>query len=294
MSIEKMSKNIIIALFIAFLMPMVVFADGSAMPPSDIFDLAVAGGVGGTSAQLTWTAPSADGNALLLEPVTSYDMRIATAEFFASQWSSRTVVTGMPTPGQPGTQESFTLSGLNPNTTYYVAVRGVDSFGLLSPGFNLITFATASAGPTTVSNVTFVPQLEGIAIPVAKSFTIAFYNAGTLTKAAEFTATSDSSGRVALPGTVSLAGGLYDITVSSSNYLRKKIFEYNLASNATVALPTMPAGDFNNDSIINSLDSSYISTRWFSNNATADINKDGVVNSIDWSYLSKNWFKTGD
>jgi len=293
MSIVKTLKiSLIFALFIAVLAPLAVYGDGSDIPPADITDLATVGGAGSNSVQLTWTAPGADGYS---EPATAYDMRLATFKFTSAQWSSLTRVTSVPVPNNvPGSQESFTLSGLNPNTTYYVAVRGADSFNVLSQVFNIVDFTTASTGPTTVSNVTFVTQLEGIVIPAAKSFTIAFYNAGTLTKAAEFTATSDSSGRVALPVTVSLAGGLYDISVSSSNYLRKKIFEYNLASNATVALPTLPAGDFNNDSIINSLDSSYISTRWFSNNATADINKDGVVNSIDWSYLSKNWFKTGD
>ena len=292
MSIVKTLKiSLIFALFIAVSASFVAHGDGSDIPPADITDLATAGGAGSNSVQLTWTAPGADGYS---EPATAYDMRLATFKFTSAQWSSLTRVTGISAPGNPGTQESFTLTGLNPSTTYYVAVRGVDSFNVLSQVFNIINFTTASAGPTTVSNVTFLPKLEGTAIPAAKDFTISFYNAGSLTKAAEFTAMSDSSGWVALPDTVLLAGGLYDITVSSSNYLRKKIFEYNLASNANVALPALPAGDFNNDSIINSLDSSYMGARWFSNNTTADINGDGVVNSIDWSFLGKNWFKTGD
>ena len=59
-------------------------------------------------------------------------------------------------------------------------------------------------------------------------------------------------------------------------------------------LPVLLAGDFDGNNLINSLDSSYITARWFTSDAVADINKDGLVNSIDVSFLIKNWFKAGD
>src|SRR3989344_8506054 len=176
MSIVKTLKiSLIFALFIAVSASFVAHGDGSDIPPADITDLATAGGAGSNSVQLTWTAPGADGYS---EPATAYDMRLATFKFTSAQWSSLTRVTSVPVPNNvPGSQESFTLSGLNPNTTYYVAVRGADSFNVLSQVFNIVDFTTASTGPTTVSNVTFVTQLEGVVIPAAKSFTMAFYNA---------------------------------------------------------------------------------------------------------------------
>lgn len=272
------------------MMPSFVRADGATIPPADIVDLAVVN-VGSSSVQLTWSAVGADG---YVEPATAYDMRVASYNFTMASWSSLTRVNGTPTPGQPGIQESFAVTGLSPATGYYIAVRGVDSFGMMSAVYNMVSFTTASAGPTPVSNVVFAPQLEAVQIPSGKSVTITLYNAGTAVSAGTFTATTDATGRVALPGTLSIPAGLYDIMTSFQGYLRKKLFEYNISSNATITLPILPAGDINNDNIINSLDWSVMSGKWFSNDATTDINKDGIVNSIDWSFLSKNWFATGD
>ncbi|OGD23957.1 hypothetical protein A2Z10_02470 [Candidatus Azambacteria bacterium RBG_16_47_10] len=282
--------SLIILMSGAGLVPRFARADGAAIPPANIVDLTVVN-VGSSSVQLTWSAVGADG---YVEPATAYDMRIAQYNFTMGAWSSLTRVTGTPTPGQPGIQESFAVTGLNPGTMYYIAVRGVDSFGTISVAYNMVSFTTASAGPTPVSNVIFSPQLEGMQIPAGKSISVVLYNAGTATAAASFTGTTDTSGRVALPQTASLNAGLYDILVSTQGYLKKKLFEYNVSSNAIIELPTLPVGDINNDNIINSLDWSVMSGKWFSNDATTDINKDGIVNSIDWSFLSKNWFMTGD
>ncbi|MCR4322719.1 MAG: dockerin type I domain-containing protein, partial [Candidatus Azambacteria bacterium] len=208
-------------------------------------------------------------------------------------WNSLTRVSSTPVPGQPGIQESFAVIGLSPATTYHIAVRGVDSFGTISMAYNIVTATTASVGPTSVSNVLFSPRLESAPTPAGKSFTITLYNAGTATSVAAVTALADANGRVALPGTISLSAGLYDILVSSPRYLRKKTFAYNVSSNANIILPILPVGDLNGDNIINSLDWSLMSGRWFSSDANADINSDGIVNSIDWSFLSKNWFQTG-
>lgn len=282
--------SIILAASGIVLMPGFVRADGATIPPASIFNLTVIN-VGSSSAQLTWSAVGADG---YVEPATAYDMRIAQHNFVMSEWNSLMRVTGTPAPAQPGVYESFSITGLSPNTTYYVAVRAADSFGTMSSAYNMVWFTTASAGSTSVSNVLFSPRLEAMQIPSGKSFTIALYNFGTATIAAQFTGIADVAGRVALPTTASVPAGLYDIMVSSQGYLRKKLFEYNVSSNTIITLPILSVGDVNNDNIINSLDWSVMSGRWFSNDAAADINKDGIVNSIDWSYLSKNWFLTGD
>jgi hypothetical protein len=51
-------------------------------------------------------------------------------------------------------------------------------------------------------------------------------------------------------------------------------------------------GDLNNDGIVNSLDWSYMNSKWFTADATADLNHDGIVNSIDFSILNNNWQKS--
>lgn len=291
---RKVSVFVIISIILALggiaPAPGFVRADGATIPPASIFNLTVVN-VGSSSAQLTWSAVGADG---YVEPATAYDMRLAQHNFTMGEWNSLVRVTGTPTPAQPGMQESFAVTGLYPNTMYYVAVRAVDSFGTMSTAYNMVWFTTTSAGPTAVSNVLFSPRLEAMQIPSGKTFVITLYNPGTATTAAQFTGTADATGRVALPTTATISAGLYDIMASSQGYLRKKLFEYNVSSNAIITLPMLPVGDINNDNIINSLDWSVMSGRWFSSDAAADINKDGIVNSIDWSYLSKNWFLTGD
>jgi len=91
-----------------------------------------------------------------------------------------------------------------------------------------------------------------------------------------------------------LGPGTYDIGVSSSYALSKKKTGVSLASNAAITLPTVLAGDLNNDKTINSLDWSIMSPKWNANDAVSDINKDSTVNSIDFSFMNKNWGVIGD
>lgn len=262
------------------------------IPPGDIMDLQAVS-VGSSSIQFSWTAPGADSGDFT-ESVSSYDFRQASSPITYLNWNSQVKINSVSAPSQPIMKETFTLTGLSPNTTYYFSVRGVDSFGVLSQFSNAVQVTTLASSVSNVSNVTFVSHLEGIVMPAQVNFNISFFNVGSGVRIAEFTATADSSGNVALPGSVSLSPGAYDILVSSPNYLRKKLGNYNLASGATVNLPILPAGDFDGNNLVNSLDSSFMTTRWFTNNATADINKDGLVNSIDLSFVTKNWFKAGD
>jgi hypothetical protein len=105
--------------------------------------------------------------------------------------------------------------------------------------------------------------------------------------AANFT----GSGSITLP--VTLAPGTYDVYVHSSFYLKKKA-TVSIISNAAYTLPALPAGDLNNDGIINSLDWSLVGERWFTNYPDYDFNSDGLVNSIDFSYMNRNWGRNGD
>ncbi len=249
--------------------------------------------VGSTSAQFTWTAPGADsGN--FTESVSSYDFRMATSAITVLNWNSKISVSGLPAPGQPVTKETFTLAGLSPSTAYYFAVRGADSFNVLSQYFNMVATTTLASGNPGVSGVSFYPKMDGIANPASKNFTITLYNAGTASQAYQFTGTTDSNGKISLPTSASVPAGNYDILVYSQYYLRKKLLNYNLSSNANINLPTLPTGDLNGDNTINSLDWSVMRPNWFTSNSQSDLNKDGLVNSIDRSYLVKNWMISGD
>jgi hypothetical protein len=53
--------------------------------------------------------------------------------------------------------------------------------------------------------------------------------------------------------------------------------------------PQPVAGDFNTDGYVNTLDSSYMNSKWNTNDAKADLNKDGIVNTLDYAIMVKNW-----
>lgn len=106
-------------------------------PPHAITDLAVVSGTY-ASARLTWTAPSDDTGA----QVASYDLRYATVPITDANWASAVTVTGEPLAGAPGEAREYTIAGLSPSTTYYVAVRSEDSAGNVSALSNVVSAAT--------------------------------------------------------------------------------------------------------------------------------------------------------
>jgi hypothetical protein len=80
------------------------------------------GGIEWKSIRLTWTAPAADGGGT----VTAYEVRRSASAINDGNWASATVCSGYPnplTPKAPTSTETFTVTGLDRNTTYYFAVK---------------------------------------------------------------------------------------------------------------------------------------------------------------------------
>ncbi len=75
------------------------------------------------SATLTWTATGDDGSD---GTATSYDIRYSTATITTANWDTATEVVGEPTPQASGAAEQLTVTGLNPETTYYFAIKASD------------------------------------------------------------------------------------------------------------------------------------------------------------------------
>jgi parallel beta-helix repeat protein len=79
-----------------------------------------------SSVTLSWTAPGDDGNSGV---AAQYDLRFSTmvpGMDTTSWWNSATKVSAVPAPKSAGTAESFIISGLQPNTTYYLALKTAD------------------------------------------------------------------------------------------------------------------------------------------------------------------------
>ena len=71
---------------------------------------------------LTWTAPADVGTAGLA----GYDVRYSTSPIDESNWDAALQVTDEPMPATPGTRELVSVKGLQPDTTYYFAVKSFD------------------------------------------------------------------------------------------------------------------------------------------------------------------------
>ncbi|MBI5266380.1 MAG: fibronectin type III domain-containing protein [candidate division Zixibacteria bacterium] len=121
-------------------------------PPATIANLGASNETS-TSVRLSWSAPGDDGNVGL---ASQYDVRYSTSAITAANFASATAVTGEPTPSAPGAVETFTVTGLNPVTTYYFAVKTADEVPNWSAISNVVSRATLqeSTAPSNVSTLT--------------------------------------------------------------------------------------------------------------------------------------------
>lgn len=88
-----------------------------------------------TSVTLSWTAPGDDGQ---IGRASVYDLRWSAGAPLAmgEQWERNTVVQGLPEPQVAGTLQTYTVTDLQPVTTYYFAIRARDdgeNWSVVSP-----------------------------------------------------------------------------------------------------------------------------------------------------------------
>lgn len=130
-----------------------VVTDPRNMPPSAISTLAATDTTART-VTLTWTVPSDDGSS---GSPSNYDLRYATSPITDASWTSAIVVGNLPTPDAAGSQETFTVAGLTPATTYYFAIKSADDASLWSGLSNVAAAETdieIIAGTTPPADIT--------------------------------------------------------------------------------------------------------------------------------------------
>lgn len=110
--------------------------------PDNITDLA-ASNPDDDSIELSWTAPGDDGST---GTATTYDIRYSTSTITTGNWASATPVVGEPTPSSAGSSESMIVSGLDPSTTYYFAMKTSDEVPNES-GLSNVASETTTAPP---------------------------------------------------------------------------------------------------------------------------------------------------
>ena len=94
------------------------------------------------SVSLTWTAPGDDS---LTGTATQYDLRYSTVAITPSNFSTALRWTGAPTPAAPGSPQTVTVTGLQPSTTYYFAIKTADEVPNWSGLSNVISRTTLAA-----------------------------------------------------------------------------------------------------------------------------------------------------
>ena len=120
-------------------------------PPVAVANLAVQSAAS-TSITITWTAPGDDGS---VGTASTYDIRYATTAITAANWSSATQVSGEPSPQTAGATESFEITGLDPNTTYYFCLITADEVPNWSNLSNVASGATSdeTTPPDDITNL---------------------------------------------------------------------------------------------------------------------------------------------
>ncbi len=123
--------------------------------PAAVSDLTVTGG-DAFSANLTWTATGDDGTN---GTASGYEIRYATSQIDANNWDSTSVMPNAIAPQAASSTEQFTVSGLQPGTTYYFAIKVMDEAGNVSAISNGAT-RTTSADPSLplITSVTLTEQ----------------------------------------------------------------------------------------------------------------------------------------
>ncbi len=108
-----------------------VFGFPDTVPPSVINDLSGTPGETMGTIHLSWTAPGDDGT---IGTASSYHVRTSTYPILTEEdWESAAGKAGEPIPSPYGTPEEMTVTGLNPGTYIYVAIRARDDFFNWSP-----------------------------------------------------------------------------------------------------------------------------------------------------------------
>jgi len=91
-------------------------------PPLAVNDL-TATALSDTEFLLTWTAPGDDG---LAGTASEYDIRYSRFYIDSGDWATATPAVGEPNPKPGGETDSFVVSGLDPGTNYYFAMKTAD------------------------------------------------------------------------------------------------------------------------------------------------------------------------
>jgi len=171
-------------------------AEPDSIPPSAISDLSVIK-TEATRITLSWTATGDDST---VGRASSYDVRYSFSPVNSGNFDSAFQVLGEPKPQPAGSSESFTVTGLDFNTTYYFAVRAFDEWNQPSGVSNCPEGTTL--GPPDVQ-VTPDSLFDSLFTNGSTSRQLSLYNLGEgellYDVDVQYPLTSEASGKITVP-----------------------------------------------------------------------------------------------
>jgi len=154
-------------------------------PPADITDLATAGTTS-NSVNLTWTAPGDDGT---VGTANQYDIRYATSIINDnSKFESAAQAPNITSPQSGGDTETFTVTSLSANTTYFFSIKTKDDMNIWS---GLSNPASANTSPPPLTPYFTINHSQGMS-----SFMLAAGD--NITETINITSVNDFEGTVNL------------------------------------------------------------------------------------------------
>ncbi|OQY27645.1 MAG: hypothetical protein B6244_09985 [Candidatus Cloacimonetes bacterium 4572_55] len=145
------------------------------------------------SAALQWTAPGDDGNQ---GQASLYDCRFSTSQINQNNFYNANPVSGMPTPAPAGVSQAVTVHGLQPNTTYYFAIRSRDE-AIWSNVSNNATVTTDPYYPTLRASIT--PNFGDVMLESSIIHAMQLCNAGAEPLVIDSFTSSDSNFEIDTP-----------------------------------------------------------------------------------------------
>jgi hypothetical protein len=222
--------------------------------PAAISDLALQIGSPSTSQiKLTWTATGDDGSSGL---ASKYIIKRSKSEITATNFDSATTVYNTLSPKAAGSAETFTVTGLSANTTYYFAIKVQDEVPNTSSISNVMFRSTSNDLPT-VSGINKVKGTNDSAVSitvtgnnfVSGTNTLRFSNADNTFEIAG-TYVSATSLTASIP--VGAPVGNYGLKIVNSNGVSASLSSAYTVEEAPKPLPTVknitPTNVSSNDS----------------------------------------------
>ncbi|MDZ7266854.1 MAG: Ig-like domain-containing protein [candidate division KSB1 bacterium] len=206
----------------------ITWVQSDAIPPADVKDLRAIDSTE-NAVTLQWTATGDNENA---GRANSLEIRYATWPITAYNFSTATLVPNPPAPLAAGMTQTFTVTGLQPQTTYYFALRVFDEASNGSGMSNVVEATTTrSAVAQQLSLVSGCSQSGEVGLALAqplvamvrdqygkpfKGHPVQFVvtnGAGTFNGATQDTIATDSSGQAAATLTLGTLPGVVQVEI---------------------------------------------------------------------------------